>query len=724
MRFLALSARGTSATLDEELAELAVPTRERLGTTIACEGSLADAYRVCIGSRVASRVLLPIATFRAQTPEELYEGVSEIPWQDHVDPNRTFAISTVRRGNPPAGNLIESPRFATLKTKDAVVDALRSRCGKRPDIDTKTPDLRIHLLLDGDDATISIDLSGRGLHHRDVARSGGLAPLRENLAAALLRIAGWPQMAQRGGPLVDPMCGSASLLMEAAWMAREVAPGLLRKRHGFEGWLGHDPSLFALVIEEAQARRHAARTRCLSIHGSDASPETIALATRNAMRAGLEDAIRLTVCPLADAKPPAGHASIDPSGDDEPPTGLFITNPPYGARLGESGELLPLYTELGNVLRRRFLGYDAFVLSGNPQLTKEIGLKPRERHAIWNGPIECRFLGIPIAREAVQRDGGPGWRKVSKEGEMLRNRLRKNHRRFRGWAKQHGIHCYRLYDAEIPEYNVAIDVYDGLVYLQEFERPKWIPADRAASHLRDAILVTAEAMGTDPAKVRVGVRRRGAPAVQYEKRGSARQEHEVREGGHRFLVNLDDYLDTGLFLDHRKLRATLGELAPGKDFLNLFAYTCSASVYAAAGGARSTTSVDISPTYLAWGQRNLGLNQLLGSAHRFVESDYLGFLSRDDRSYDLMLVAPPIVSRSHRRSATDFDVQRDHLALLQACRKRLRPGGALYFSTPLSTFAMDREVAQRYEVEDLSEKLRSRDFARRPLHVFRLSPKP
>jgi len=694
-RYFATASRGTEAVLADELRDLGIERVEEERGGVRFGSRLEDAYRVCLWSRVASRVLAPLRSFEVESAEDLYTGIHAIDWTRHVHPDRTLAVDVAGKDSP-AG----PPHFLALKTKDAVVDRVRAGSGRRPDVDTTDPDLRLHLHVRRARVTVSIDLAGRGLHRRGIRREGGEAPLKENLAAAVLRHAGWHR-SWGELPLLDPMCGSATLLLEAAWIALDVAPGLLRGRIGAEGWRGHDGATWMRLGLEASERRRSAAARRPRIHGSDASSRTLVGAEQNLQRAGLEGVVQLARRELREMEPPVSDA------------GLVVTNPPYGARLGEAGELGPLYELLGDRLKQRFPGWTAWVLCGSPALAKRIGLRATSRHVLYNGPIETRLVEVAISSAAVSR--GPGWRKPGEQAVGLRTRLRRNLKRLTRPARAEGLTCYRLYDADLPEYNLAVDRYGDRVRVEEYARPRKIRADDAERRLRDALLVVAEVLEVDPADIALRVEAARAPSERREPHDDGGRQHPVSEGDLRFLVNLDDYRGTGLRLDHRLLRRRLLGSSQDCSVLNLFAHTCCASVAAAAGGARATVSVDLSRRYLAWGRQNFALNGIELARHRFERVDALRWLDdrRDRDRYDRIVVLPPSLSGSRARPDA-FEVQRDHGALLQRIARRLAGGGEILFGTDLRGFELTDPLPAPLEAREITAEITPFDFAGRP----------
>lgn len=704
MPFFATAARHMESLLADELRGLGLAAVAETRAGASFEGSLADAYRICLWSRVANRVLLPLARFPANGPEALYQGVSEIPWEDHLALDRSFAVHL-----DASQSTLKHSRFGALKVKDAIVDRFRDRFGRRPDVRTERPDLQIHVYLHRDEATVSLDLSGESLHRRGYREQGAAAPVKENLAAAILLRAGWPEIAAAGGALLDPMCGSGTLVLEGALIAADIAPGLLRRYWGFLGWRQHDDSAWRGLLDKAHERRAAGIERLGSIRGYDQNPNAVRIALTNLERAGLNGRVHFERRELGDCRP--GR-----EGD----SGLVVVNPPYGERMGADSDLPALYARLGAVLKERFLGWRAAVFTGTPELGKHMGLRAKRMHSLYNGPIECRLLHFDVTPEAFVSDR-PRALPVEERGEgagMLANRLRKNLKNLAKWRKQQQIRCYRLYDADLPEYALAVDIYEGemrWVNVQEYEAPRSVDPRSARRRLREAVGVIPEVLEIPETQLFFKVRRRQKGKAQYERLAESRRFHEVTEGGYRFLVNFEDYLDTGLYLDHRETRRLVGELAAGRHFLNLFAYTGTASVYAAKGGALSTCTLDMSRTYLDWARRNLALNGIEGHKHELVQADCLQWLEQaaGRRRFGLIFLDPPSFSTSKRMDGT-LDVQRDHVALIRNTLRLLEPDGVLIFSTNLRRFRMDGEALSDLELEDISRATLPKDFSRNP----------
>lgn len=716
-RWFAACPKGLEGLLAAELAALgATMTRETVAG-VAFEGPADLGYRACLWSRLASRVLLPLAEFAVDGPEALYRGVRAIDWSVHLAADASFAIDAVGR----AEGLVHS-QFIALKAKDAIVDQFREATGARPDIDLEHPDLRIHLHLKRGQATVSIDFAGTPLHQRGWRIGQGTAPIKENLAAAMLIRAGWPAIHAAGGPLVDPFCGSGTLLIEGAQMAADVAPGLARTRFGFHGWKGFDETPWSALRADAQQRATVGQRALEPVFsGFDADPSAINLARVNAQRAGLAGFVTLAVRPVEALGPPPHRAP-----------GLVIGNPPYGERIGEIQALKPVYTAFGAALKRGFAGWRAALITSSDELGFATGLKAERRYALMNGAIECRLLCF----DEIRAEGGAPLRELKPlcdGAKALANRIARNVRHLKRWREREGVSCWRAYDADLPEYAAAIDVYVGVpegapsdtapatwLHVQEYRAPKEIPPETAARRLKELLRVAAETFGVPRERIALKQRRPQARDERYQRFDARGEFIIVREGALVFRVNLFDWLDTGLFLDHRPMRLRIGREARGKRFLNLFAYTGAATVHAAAGGAASTTTVDLSPTYLDWVSRNLAQNGIVGRAHALIQADVMSWLAADRGRYDLIFIDPPTFSNSKR--ADDFDVQRDHPRLLELAMARLAPGGLVLFSNNLRRFRLDPAVAEACAVRDITRATIPPDFERdaRIHHAFEL----
>jgi 23S rRNA (guanine2445-N2)-methyltransferase / 23S rRNA (guanine2069-N7)-methyltransferase len=383
LNLFATTPKGLELLLVDELKDLGATTANEKLAGVEFTGDLQLAYKACLWSRLANRILLKLARMPVTTPEELYDAVQTIDWSKHLKEEGTLVVHFVS-----SQSAITHTLFGAQKVKDAIVDQFREKFGVRPSVDKATADLSVNVYLHRDVATISIDLSGDSLHRRGYRLSGGAAPLKENLAAAILIRAGWPAIAKTGGTLVDPMCGSGTLLVEGAMMAADVAPGVDRDYFGFLGWKQHQPQLWGPLIKEANDRRAAGLKTMPIIVGYDISPDAITAAFDNIERTEFLGRVHVEKRELEDlTMPPKAK------------TGLVITNPPYGERLGEIEELEPLYTLIGTKLKEVFSGWNAAVFTGNPDLGKVMGLRARKFYALYNGAIPCKLLLFDVSPE-------------------------------------------------------------------------------------------------------------------------------------------------------------------------------------------------------------------------------------------------------------------------------------------------------------------------------------
>lgn len=743
--YFAPCATGLEPLLADELRSLRCRSVRPQRAGVMFKGTTKDAYRVCLWSRLASRVLLHIADIEAKDADELYRGVKEIVWEDHINRTGTIAVDTtgVNEG-------LRNTQFTNVKVKDAIVDRLREIDGRRPSVDTIDPHVKINVVVRDREAKISLDISGEPLHRRGYRSEGTqvAAPMKETLAAALLIIADWPAIARAGGAFIDPMCGSATLPLEAACMAADIAPGLGRKKWGFERWRGHDEEAWASLLDEAHNRKEVGLANIVPIFGSDNDVRALEIAARAIRRAGLEDYVKIRKADISMAHKPSGVR-----------TGLVAINPPYGERLF-SGEYLPdLYAKIAQAMRDIFDGWTLAVISPDDRLPYCLAMRPRITHVLYNGkiqaPVTVYDIGPAVEVDRPRSMKGAGERsdhaqtaaEVATKRDIdvspFENRLRKMAKHYGSWARKSDVTCYRVYDADVSDFNIAVDVYQGAgpsegttwVYVAEYVAPAEVDKKVSGARLWAAIEVCAAVFEVPTTHVILKRRKVQKGALQYERisGGNTTSIHGiVEEAGLDFEINLSDYLDTGVFLDQRDTRTMIHDMVKGKRFLNLFAYTGVVSVFAAAGQAASTTTVDMSRTYLDIAKRNMERNRLGVEAEAdkpaiksklamyksqkniFVQADVLQWVKDEgarNGQYDLIFCDPPTFSNSKRMEST-WDVQRDHMAHISYVVKLLAPGGVLLFSCNKRNFKLDYEAieAEGLVAKDITKRTIPKDF--------------
>jgi 23S rRNA (guanine2445-N2)-methyltransferase / 23S rRNA (guanine2069-N7)-methyltransferase len=696
-------------------------------------GDMRLLYRSNMWLRTAIRVLKPIHTFHAADEKALYRGVREIDWPTFLDSSGSLAIDPVLHSSFCTHSL-----YAAQLAKDAIVDQFRERFGSRPSVDLKDPDLRINLHINENRVTIYLDSSGDSLHKRGYRTSAGEAPLNEVLAAGILQLTGW----DRCTPLVDFMCGSGTLAIEAAIWARNIAPGLIRSKLGFMRWKDFDAVMYDELLAEARAARLA--TLPFPIAGTDLDAQAIESAKANARLAGVEAEVRFDIAHFEAAKPPAEN-------------GIMVFNPPYDERTKVS-MIAAVYRRIGDALKQNWSGWTAFMFTGNLDAAAQVGLRPSRKIRLFNGSIECRLLryelfesatsnvvprdtgGIAHVAHAVSVDinetavdgsfeedenssppppAGAPRRTWQEQAHDFRNRLVRMARHWKKWARRQRITCFRLYDRDVPEVPLAIDWYEGHLQIAEYVRPHDRTEIEHQVWLQRMVETAAEALEVDPKQIALKHRQRQSGAAQYEREADEGQHVIVNEGGHRFQVNLSDYLDTGLFLDHRITRSMVEREARGKRFLNLFGYTGAFTVYAASGGATATTTVDLSNTYLDQARRNMQLNGFTQAWHQFIRDDAISFLGNlpkvRDGIFDLAVVDPPTFSNS-KTTAVDWDIQRDHVELLNLVLERITAGGKVYFSTNFRRFKFHEEDILGATIREISRQTVPPDFRNKRIH--------
>ncbi len=653
-------------------------------------------YRICLWSRLSNRVLLLLADHKVRNKTDLREWLLSVPWSTHMSTEHSFMIRFF--GELPG---IQHTQYGAQFTKDAIVDFFRDRHGTRPTVNREQPDVRFQINIDKQHARLYLDLSGNSLHQRGYRRGIGAAPLKENLAAALLLRAQWPKIAARGGALIDPLCGSGTLLTEAALMAANIAPGLYRTNFGFTRWLQHEPNAWQDELEKAQT---VIRNAIPPILGYDMDARALGVARQHIANLKLDhNNPRVYKKLLADWKLPS-HIDLKP--------GLLITNPPYGERISNKSILLDLYKTLGEKCVKEMPDWQAAIFTADPQLAKATRTYWSKSFTFYNGNIKCQLYLIEPER-GLKPDLSE---KLITQNSAIditpfTNRLQKNRKRLAGWLKQNNIECYRLYFSDIPEFSVAIDMYRDWAVVQEYQAPKTIDPATAANRLQAILQALPSTLKLDPTNIIFKQRRQQKGKAQYEKLNQPAEYIQIREGKTKLLVELNNYLDTGLFLDHRPLRTHLAKISQGKSLLNLFCYTAAASVHAAIGGASKTVSIDLSKTYINWAKKNFELNKLNTQKHKLVQADILTWLNQQQESFDIIFLDPPTFSNSKRMLDT-LDIQRDHSTLIKAAMRCLQKTGLLLFSCNYRKFKLDKDIISNLQVKNITDWSIPRDFRR------------
>ncbi|MFT5504942.1 MAG: 23S rRNA (guanine2445-N2)-methyltransferase / 23S rRNA (guanine2069-N7)-methyltransferase [Gammaproteobacteria bacterium] len=688
---------------------------------ISVIGGIEQVYQICLYSRLANRLFCELKQFQVTSEQELYQTVYDYDWSQHITSRSSFAVSaTLSRSN------LDHSHYVALKTKDAIVDQFRDKTHSRPTIDKQQPDIRIHINIHKNQASLSLDLSGESLHRRGYRIEHSGAPLKEHLGACILTYAGWNADSFNSHCLIDPMCGSGTFAIEAAMMAANIAPGLNRDYFGFTGWLQHDRSKWQTELDAAETRVNSdIDTQILAC---DYDKKALDIARNNASRAGVEHLIRFQ------------HQDIAELELDSDKPVIIVCNPPYGERLQAEQGIGRLYSEMGNAFKRCGSGA-AFIISAHPGLLHRLGLNRVNKKAVKNGPIDCVLAGYELVERTqdskVKVSDTSAVQEVSADETVsisLLNRLKKNQKHLGRWARKNNVSCFRLYDADLPEFSFALDYYQSSIdyqrfwfHLQEYQAPKTIEENIAAERIDLAVSTICKLYSTTADRIYCKTRRKQRGKQQSQKQGELFQ---IQEGRALLLVNFSDYLDTGLFLDHRMTRDRVARMSEGKTVLNLFCYTASVSVQAALGGAHSVANVDLSSNSLAWARENFEINDLVDEQdYQFIKADILDLLENPTRyplsaDYDLIFLSPPSFSNS-RNMREVLDVEQDHEHLINQTIKLLADDGLLIFSTSKKGFKLNRSLLPIYDIKNVSLETIPEDFKRRPgiHHCFEIRKK-
>lgn len=688
---------GLEEVLAKELSALGATKIEPRNRVVVCQGDLAVLYRANLWCRTAIRILKLLQSFPAANEKAIYDGVQKVDWSQWVNSTGTLAVAADTWSSFTTHSL-----FLSQLVKDAVVDQIRERTGTRPSVDLDRPDLRIVLSLFENEAFVFLDSSGESLHKRGYRQKAGEAPVSETLAAGIIKLIEWDGVS----PLLDPMCGAGTFCTEAGLIAKNFAPGLLGREYAFQSWPDYDKVLWHRLLSEA---RNSVRVSTTSIVGMERDPSVAEIARQNARRAGVDDLVQIRIGDFFKER-----VELEP--------GTLVMNPPYDERLPVDN-IASLFQNIGDRLKNAYAGWKACILAGNLDAIRFIGLRTFRRTVLYNGSIECRLLEYEL--RAPKSGSLPAWRseptdnpKWLEKAKVFGNRLEKNMKHFSKWARREGVTCWRIYDWDIPELAFIVDLYEDRLHFAEIERNYDHSPVEHPRYIELMLKTASDSLAVPRDKIYFKKRKpQKTGGFKYSQHAETGEYLEVSEGGHKFLVNLSDYLDVGLFIDHRKTRGLVEKEAKGVDFLNLFAYTGSFTVYAAAGGAKSTTTVDTSQTYLEWAEKNLKLNGYSGGLHSFVRSDVFEFLQRTRKSFDLCVVDPPTRS-VNSSSGRNFEVQRDHVLLLKAVCQRMRPGGVIFFSTNFRTFELNSKALtdSGVQFEEITKQTLPVDFQRKPSH--------
>ncbi len=596
--WIATAPVGAASVLAEELAQFGAHDIRERSHDVKFQGTLEVGYRACLWSRTATRVLLSLGSIDASSSKSVYEAVKRIDWREHLATGATLACDC-SGGNESIRHTI----YGSQLLKDAVCDNLRDATGERPNIKPERPDVLLHLHVEGPTALLSVDFSGESLHRRGYRAEGGRAPLKENVAAAVLLRAGWPaDLSNAAACCSIPCAAPAPFSPKARLIAADAAPALEREYFGFTGWRGHDAALWERLRAEARARR------ARSVHRDAAFWAPTSMRMRCAWRS------------------PTANTPASPNGCTWRSARLSEIVRPKGRRAHRRQSAVRRAHRRG--VRPAGAVFGAWAAScangsmdGRPRFSRAIrrwreilGIYAKRTHRFFNGTIECRLLRFELNEASEQRPAEAvraDW--SSRPGaQMFANRLRKNLQRLDPWAR---TRAHRLLP-RVRRRHAGICVRHRPLRPGHPRRCTCRNMRRRKPSIRKAHGSAAarrwrccpEVLAVPVSQIHSRVRKPQKGSEQYEKRDSQAERHAVQEGGLKFWVNFRDYLDTGLFLDHRIVRGMLRDWAKGADFLNLFCYTGSATVYAAAGGARSSASVDLSNTYLDWAHENLLLN--------------------------------------------------------------------------------------------------------------------
>lgn len=677
--------------LKDELIELGAENVAEKLSGVVFYATASVLMRCLLWSRLANRVLVLINQIKVANSDELYDAIYQTNWQAQLNTSaQTLAINFKGTNKE-----LRNSQYASQVVKDAICDRLRENGQNRPDVVKSNADLSVSVVLKNNQILVYQDISGRSLHLRGYRKTLTKAPLKENLAAAVLIRANWPELSKHNYNLIDPMCGSGTFLTEGYLMACDIAPGLTNPHYCVETWRNFDQDKWNELLFEAKNRMFVGIENFKGqIIGADHHKDSVKITEEHAYQLNAEDKIQCQYKTFENFNIPSKN-------------NLIVCNPPYGVRLQKNTEAT--WKLLGQWMAKKAQNSHAAIMTYAKNQGFLLGFRAKKSWKLLNGDLAITLIAFAIGEETQLKSPEGQKHALPETAQMVANRIKKNLSKLKKWIKKENIKAYRVYDADIPEYAVAVDVYNDEINIQEYKAPSSIPEKKTQKRLADAILGAQVALDVKNNKTHIKTRQK--QHNQYQKNKSECEDIVVHENNRKYLVNLEKYLDTGLFLDHRWIRNHIQESSQGQSFLNLFCYTGSVTVAAALGGAKESISVDTSKSYLAWTKENFRLNRLDIYKHKTVRSDVLDYLSHCKQKFDIIFVDPPTYSNSHSRES-DWDVQRDHKQLLLACIRVLNSKGTILFSNNYRKFALNPELSDYFNIIDLTHQSISPDFSK------------
>ncbi|CAL4323877.1 bifunctional 23S rRNA (guanine(2069)-N(7))-methyltransferase RlmK/23S rRNA (guanine(2445)-N(2))-methyltransferase RlmL [Buchnera aphidicola] len=687
---------GCEKLLEKELFLLGAKNLKIITGGIYYEGTDVTLYNSLLWSRIATKVFLCIKKFTIKNNNDLYIHIRKINWTKILNSEKNFSVVCKNINNNTQKNLLMS-----LKIKNIIFNQFYQKYYTCPKVNLINPDLLVVLFSVENMIHIMLDLSGDALYKRGYRLFSKNTTIQENLSAAIILTSGW----KKNIPLIDPMCGSGTLVIEAAMISSDKAPGLDRKKWGFQSWKGYRKNIWEKVLKEAQERFKIGIKNCFKNYhiGYDYDSNIIQIAQKNAIKANLETIINFSTCNLNNLKNPYNEKNH----------GIIISHPPCESKNNTESNLISLYVQLGFISKKYFKNWKLAILSSSKFLLSFLQMQSYEKIFFKNSSLEYIlkkykiFSNICNDRDFI---------------EDYKNRLKKNIIELKKWTDYKEIECFRIYDADLPNYKIIIDVYKEWIVIQEYQAPKIINYKKAHKRLCNAIFYSKEILSISINNIVIKVRKKQKNNQQYQKLFEKNTFFIVKEYHTKLLVNLVDYLDTGLFLENRLVRKLLGEMSKGKDFLNLFAYTGTASVYAGLGNAKSTTTIDISKTYIKWSIRNMSINNLIGNKHYFIQKDCLKWIISTNKKFDLIFFNPPNFSNSKRMDKC-FELKRDYINILINLKKILRKNGNIIFSSSVNNFEINYNDIKNINLhaKKITNLVKSKDFSKKNYHSWNVT---